>query len=100
MDMLVKIHDSYRLVVAICDKDLIGKKFEEGERVLEIKPSFYEGEEKTEEEVLRSIEMAAAEDATFNIVGKKAIATALKTNLIKKEGIGEIQGVPFALSLL
>ncbi len=98
--MLVKIHDAYRIIMAICDKDLLGKKFEEGERVLEIKPHFYEGEEKTEEEVLRSIELAAAEDATFNIVGKKSIQLALKAGIIKQEGISEIQGIPFALLLL
>ena len=98
--MLVKIHDSYRLVVAICDKDLLGKKFEQGNKTLEIKPNFYEGEEKTPEQVMKSIEMAAAEDATFNIVGKKSTELALKIGLIKQEGIGEIQGIPFALSLL
>jgi len=98
--MLLKIHDSYRIVVAICDKELLGKKFEEGDKTLEIKPHFYEGEEKTEEEVIKSIKMAAAEDATFNIVGKKSIQAALKTGLINQEGVREIQGIPFALFLL
>jgi hypothetical protein len=35
--MYLKVHQSYRDVVAICDSDLIGKKFEEGKRQLDIK---------------------------------------------------------------
>ena len=39
--MLVKIHKSYRNVVAVCDSDLIGKKFEEDKFQLDLKESFY-----------------------------------------------------------
>ena len=98
--MLVKIHNSYRQVVAICDTDLLGKTFEQGEQQIEVRPSFFEGEEMTEEQVLKAIENAAAEDATFNIVGKQATQTAIKAGIIKEEGIREIQGVPVALALL
>ena len=40
------------------------------------------------------------EDATFNIVGEESIKIALKIGIINKNGIKEIQGVPFALVLL
>jgi len=42
----------------------------------------------------------AQEDATFNIIGKESVNTALETGIISKEGIKEINGVPFALVLL
>ncbi|MDE1848518.1 MAG: DUF424 family protein [Nanoarchaeota archaeon] len=98
--MFVKVIKSYRDVVAICDSDLLGKIFEEGKFQLEVKESFYRGEELSEEETSAMIQKMVREDATFNIVGKKSIALALKHNLILREGIKEVQGVPFALVLL
>ena len=98
--MLVKIHESYRKVVAICDAELLGKKFEEGLMQIEIKEQFYAGEKKTEAEVLRIICDFAAEDATFNIVGEKAVRTALKAGVIENSGVIKILGIPHALVLL
>jgi hypothetical protein len=43
---------------------------------------------------------AKKEDATFNIVGKKACKLALDCGIISKEGIIKIKGVPVALVLL
>ena len=96
----IKVMSSYRDVVAICDSDLIGKKFESGKFQLDVKESFYKGEEVDEEELNRIIKKMSAEDATFNIVGEKSINVALKTGIVVEEGIREIQGVPFALVLL
>ena len=79
---------------------MLGKTFEQGNRQLEVKPDFFKGEERTEQEVLDIIEKESAEDATFNIVGKQATQVALKAGIIKQEGIKEIQGTPMALVLL
>jgi hypothetical protein len=40
------------------------------------------------------------EDATFNLVGEKAIKCALEIGLVGEEGVGRIGGVPFVLVLL
>ena len=98
--MLVKIHPSYRNVIAICDSDLIGKTFEEGIKQIKINDNFFKGEEKSEAEVLEIIEMGLAEDYTFNLVGKEVIALALKIGLIREEGVKKIQDIPLALVLL
>ena len=98
--MLIKIHSSVRNVLALCDKGLIGKTFTEGKRQITINPHFFEGEEKSEKEILEMIQMAAAEDYTFNIVGKKSISLALRCGLIKPEGVIKIQDIPIALVLL
>jgi len=98
--MLVKIHSSYRRIVTICDNELLGKKFEEGKKAIEIKESFFKGDEKTEQEILKIIEESAGEDATFNIVGENSVKVALKSGLIQPEGIIKIQSVPVALVLL
>ena len=38
--MFLKIHKAYRNVVALCDREIIGKKFEEGIYQLDIKEKF------------------------------------------------------------
>ena len=98
--MLIKIHDSYRKIVALCDSDLIEKHFEEGIRQMKVTPHFFKGEEKTEEEVFEILEDMKKEDAIFNIVGKQSVSVALRARIIKPEGIIHIQGVPVALVLL
>lgn len=97
--MFVKIHKSYRNVVAICDSELIGKRFESGIFQLEVKESFFKGEKFSEKEVTNIIKKMMIEDATFNIVGEKSIKTAIKTEIISEDAIGEIQGIPFAMVL-
>ena len=98
--MLVKIHKSYRNVVAVCDSELLGKNFEQGERILEIRESFYNGEEVDEEKLIQLMKDLASEDATFNIAGEKSCQAALKAGIISEQGIKKVQGIPFALVLL
>lgn len=98
--MLINLIKSYREIVSICDSELLGKYFEEDKFQLDIKESFYNGEKKKEEEVLKIIQDMKKEDATFNIVGKKSIDTAIKAGLISKEQIKTIQGIPFTLVLM
>jgi len=100
--MFVKIHKSQnvRPVVAICDSKLIGKKFEEGKKQLDIRENFYKGEEMSEEEVLKLIQRQTIEDASFNIVGEESIEVAIKAGIISKEGVHKIKGIPFSLVLL
>lgn len=98
--IIVNIIKTYRDVVAICDKELLGKKFEENEFQLDIKESFYKGNEKKEQEVIEIIKEMVAEDATFNIVGEKSTKAAIKAGLITEDSISKIQSIPFALVLI
>jgi len=98
--MQIKIHESYRKIVALADTNLIGKKFEEEIRQIEVKPGFFQGEEKNKAEVIEILKDMQKEDATFNIVGKESVECALKAGIIKKEGIIIIKNVPIALVLL
>ncbi len=98
--MLVNLIKSYRDVLTICDKELLGKYFEEGKNQLDIKENFFKGDKKTESEVIEIIKHMATEDATFNIVGERSINAALKSGIITQRGIKKIQGIPFALVLM
>ena len=98
--MFVKIHKSYRTVVAVCDSELAGKKFEEGIRQLDIRESFYKGEEKSFDELVELFKFQKAEDATFNIVGENSINAAKEAELISDDGIKYIKKIPYSLVLL
>ena len=98
--MRIKIHKSYRDIVAVCDKELLGKTFEQGNFQLDVKESFFNGKEVSEKEALETIIDLAKEDATFNIIGPKSVKTALKAGIINEEGIKTIQEIPFALVLM
>ncbi len=98
--MFINIIDSYRYVVAICDKELIGKKFEQGKFQLYVKENFYKGELKSKQEIIELIKKMKIEDATFNIVGEKSIQTAIEAGIISEEGIKTIEEIPYVLVLL
>ena len=100
MSLTIKIHESYRNVVAIADTSLIGRKFKEGKKVLDVKERFFKGEEKTAEEAEKIITFQTMEDATFNIIGEESTTLAVKCNIIEEDSIKRIEGVPFALKLL
>ena len=98
--MLIKIIKTYRDVVAVCDANLLGKKFEEGKFQLDVKESFFNGEKTSEEEVVSIMKQMSVEDSTFNIIGEKSVNAAVKAGIISKHGIKKIQGIPFAIILI
>ncbi len=98
--MHLKIHKSYRSIVSLADSSLIGKKFEEGKFQLDIRENFYKGEEIEKQEAIKILQKQKVEDATFNIVGKESIQTALEAEIISQNNIGKIANIPFALTLL
>ena len=98
--MYINVIKSYRTVVAVCDKELLGKRFEEGILQLDVKESFYKGKEASEEEVLETLKKFSYEDATFNIVGPESVSVAIKAKVILEENVGEIDSIPFALVLV
>jgi len=95
----IKIHQSYRTVVGVCDSNLIGKYFEEGKRQLDLRESFYKEKEVNFDEAVKIIQIQIAEDATFNIVGPEATKAAIKAELISEKSVDKISGVPFAMTL-
>ena len=98
--MLLRIIKAYRDLVVICDSNLLGKRFSKGKFQLNLKESFYQGEEVSEEEVIKILKAMAKEDATFNIVGRQAVETAVKAGVLEESEIRKIKNIPFALILL
>ena len=99
-DILFKVHESYRWVVAVCDADVFGRVLKEGDRVLDLSGDFFKGREMSLDEARGEIVRCDGEDATFNFVGADSVGIARELGLVKDEGVVEIDGVPFALVLL
>ena len=97
--MYLKIHESYRAVVALCDENLLGKKFEEGKRQLEVRERFFKGDSLNKEEAINLLKRQQREDSTFNIVGEESVKVAIEIGLIDKNQVAMVGGIPFALVL-
>lgn len=100
MGILIKVHENYRKVVAVCDSELLGKKFEEGKLQLNVNEFFYNGKEYDENKALKILGNAQQDDACFNFVGNNSVELGIKAGIIGKGCFIKIQGVPHALSLL
>ncbi len=99
-DVLIKVHKTYRWVVAICDSDLVEKKFEEGDFQLDVSKNFFGGDSVNVCEFRDSVNRCLDEDATFFIIGEKSVKMSKDVGLISDEGVGSVDSVPFALVLL
>ncbi len=95
--MLVKIHKkNSRTIIAVCDKDLIGKLLEENGKQLDLRGEFYKGEEFEKEEIGDLIRNADG----VNLVGKEAVELGLQEGVIEQENIITIQEIPHAQAIL
>lgn len=78
------------VLVAVCDKDLLGLTFREGRLKLEVKPGFYQGNSANIDEALRAIDSATV----ANLVGKEIVDAAVKGGLVDSSAVLHIDGVP------
>ncbi|MFH1238360.1 MAG: DUF424 family protein [archaeon] len=99
-DIILKVHKSYRWVVAVCDEELLGRKLVDGKRALDLSGQFFKGETMNCDEVRKEVSRCKDEDATFNFVGKRSVKIAKELEIVNDESVIEIEGIPFALVLL
>ena len=80
------------VIVAICDKEILGKKFKSGKLQMEVNEKFYKGD-------LVNIEnaMNAMRNATIaNIIGNKIVDAAIDNKFINPENVLDIDGIKHA----
>lgn len=93
----LKVHRTgNEVLVAVCDCDLMGKKFVEGHLHVEILPDFF-GEEKA---TAQDVEKALARATIANLVGEQAVSHAIKLGYVARENVLIIKGVPCAQMVL
>ncbi len=89
--MIVKKHvNEGKLILAICDSNILGKKFSENNIQLDLTSSFYKGEEINDEKLKELCKMAFS----INAVGKKSVSFLKKQRLVSKTT--KVNGIPHA----
>ncbi len=96
--ILAKIHQNPdgQKILALCDQELLGKKFEEGNKQLDLTTDFYQGEEATEQEIKELIK----DVYIINLVGEQSLKLMEKLKLAEEEHVIRIQNIPHAQILL
>jgi len=73
-----KIHRAQgKILVAICDEEILGKEFREGDIVLSVPPSFYKGEKV---DLRQAIELIRIADIAV-ITGKRIVTELIREGL-------------------
>lgn len=97
MSLLVRIHKKEgRTIVAVCDSDLLGKVFEEGNKQLDLRGEFYNGivmDRVTLGDMVRNAD-------AVNLVGKDSVQVGLDEGVIEKDQVFMVKGIPHAQALL
>jgi len=97
MSMLVKVHKKeHRTIVSVCDKELLGQLIEENGKQLDLRGDFYNGEERNAQEIGDIMRNSDG----VNLVGKEAVELGLQEEVIEKEHVLTIKGVPHAQAIL
>ncbi len=80
------------ILVAVCDPDILGKKFEEGDLVIEVKEKFYGNERVGKERVIRALQYATI----ANVTGINSVECAIEAGIIDRDRVLWIAGIPHA----
>ena len=89
----IKLHKSNNQeILAVCDKELIGKIFKDKDICLKVTESFYKGKLVKEDKAIALMKNTN----NINIVGEKSIDLAIKSNLISEDNIIRIKKIPHA----
>ncbi len=80
------------MLLAACDKELLGESLSEGKIKLDINPYFYQGEDASDELLLNRLENATI----ANLVGERTVGLAIDHGVVEEEHVLYIDGVPHA----
>jgi hypothetical protein len=75
------------LLVSVCDAEVLGETFENGDLSLTVDPEFYDGEEADGEAVAASL----AEAAVANLVGTESVGTAIEHGFVEEGNVLEFE---------
>jgi hypothetical protein len=92
--MIVRKHltPNGELLLAVCDTELLGQHFEEGEFQLDCSSDFYKGDELSKEDLLALLKHCII----ANVVGRESIGVLLEAGLVKASAVKTIAAIPYA----
>lgn len=74
------------LLVAVCDREVLGETFKSGEFTLTVTEEFYGGDDAGEQEVANSLARATV----ANIVGEKSVDLAVDEGIVDEANVLEV----------
>ncbi|WP_290818905.1 DUF424 domain-containing protein [Halovivax sp.] len=83
------------LLVAVCDSDVLGETFEDGELSLTVTEEFYGGEEVDAQTVVDALSRATV----ANIVGTESVRLAVEAGVVDEANVLEIESTLHAQML-
>ncbi len=93
LKFIVKIHEiNGKKVVAICDKELLGKSFESDDFVLNLDPVYFGNEENNIPENLIN-----EDKVIVHAVGLNAVNKLKELNLIQDEDVIYVENIPVVM---
>ncbi len=82
-------------ILALCDEELLGKVFSEGNRELDLNlySDFYKGDIKEEKEA--ESEIFEMDISSANVVGDRSVSIFINNRIAKNEEVMRIGDIPF-----
>lgn len=80
------------LLVAVCDDDVLGETFEDGEISLHVSEEFYGGEEADEQAIADSLARATV----ANLVGEQTVELAVEQGFVDEENVLDVESTRHA----
>ncbi|MCH7660068.1 MAG: DUF424 family protein [Euryarchaeota archaeon] len=80
------------LLVSVCDRDILGETFENGDVSITVNEEFYGGEEVDES----AVEATLARASVGNLVGEQSVSLAIEQGHVEAANVLDIDGVPHA----
>ena len=95
--VLVKLHKREgTITAAVCDNELLGKRFEEGNLQLDLTGEFYKGDPQPDDaagDIIRNADHV-------NLVGAKSVALGLHEGVVDEKHVRHVQGIPYAQAVV
>ena len=80
------------VLLAICDKELLGKTLREGKIVFKISEDFYKGKKISVDQAVSMIENSTI----INLIGNECVKKAIENGFVHPEAVLKIEGISHA----
>lgn len=90
---LRKIKYQETQMINMCDLDILGKKIQQGDFMINISKEYYYSEEITNKEAIELLKSSSI----INLVGQGIVGLALSLNLAKRNSVKTIENIPFLM---
>ena len=93
MNVYIKLwKQSKRVLLAICDENILGKTLTHGNIVFQVREEFYKGSLVSVQEAVDLIEKSTV----VNMIGQSIVKEAVAKGLVHPDAVLKINGVPHA----